>query len=110
MEAAHDRGIVHRDVKPANILLTATAEDGLGQVRLVDFGIARVEATDMTVAGDMLGTPYAMAPEQLQHGEITPRTGMARSLIILEQIVGVMYVAFLVARLANLYGSNRAPK
>jgi hypothetical protein len=43
-------------------------------------------------------------------GEITPRTGMARSLIILEQIVGVMYVAFLVARLANLYGSNRAPK
>jgi len=43
-------------------------------------------------------------------GEITPRTGMARSLIILEQIVGVMYVAFLVARLANLYGSQRAPK
>ena len=43
-------------------------------------------------------------------GEITPRTGMARSLIILEQIVGVMYVAFLVARLANLYGLNRAPK
>lgn len=43
-------------------------------------------------------------------GEITPRTGMARSLIILEQIVGVMYVAFLVARLANLYGSKRAPK
>ena len=43
-------------------------------------------------------------------GEITPRTGMARSFIILEQIVGVMYVAFLVARLANLYGLNRAPK
>lgn len=89
LQAAHDRGIVHRDVKPANILLTATAEEGLGQVRLVDFGIARVEATDMTVAGDMLGTPYAMAPEQLQHGEITPRTDIwAVGIVLHEMLTG----------------------
>ena len=41
-------------------------------------------------------------------GEITPVTGMARALIVIEQVLGVMYVAFLVARLANLYG--RAPR
>jgi hypothetical protein len=40
-------------------------------------------------------------------GEITPATSMARSLIVIEQIVGVMYVAFLIARLANLYGNER---
>jgi hypothetical protein len=40
-------------------------------------------------------------------GEITPATSMARSLIVIEQVVGVMYVAFLIARLANLYGRDR---
>ena len=39
-------------------------------------------------------------------GEITPVTGMARALIVIEQVLGVMYVAFLVARLANLYGTK----
>ncbi len=40
-------------------------------------------------------------------GEITPATPMARSLIVIEQVLGVMYVAFLIARLANLYGSPK---
>jgi Na+/citrate or Na+/malate symporter len=40
-------------------------------------------------------------------GEITPATNMARSLIVIEQVLGVMYVAFLVARLVNLYGRDR---
>ncbi|NIW36520.1 MAG: protein kinase, partial [Gemmatimonadetes bacterium] len=58
---AHEHGIVHRDVKPANILIT-----GDGQVKITDFGIARIEQSNLTVAGQLLGTPNYMAPEQIQ--------------------------------------------
>lgn len=62
LEHAHDRGIVHRDIKPENVFLTAE-----GRVRLLDFGIARVESasrTHATEAGTTLGTPAFMPPEQ----------------------------------------------
>jgi predicted Ser/Thr protein kinase len=61
--AAHQRGIVHRDVKPGNIVLEGR---DLGRVRLLDFGIARLESAsrELTMTGVMLGTPGYMAPEQ----------------------------------------------
>jgi tRNA A-37 threonylcarbamoyl transferase component Bud32 len=71
---AHQRGVVHRDVKPGNVLLSVD-----GRTRLVDFGIARslAESADrLTQAGTVMGTLSAMAPEQLAGGPIGPRTDL----------------------------------
>ena len=56
---SHAQGVVHRDIKPANILLNAD-----GRVKISDFGIARIESSNLTQSGQMFGTPYYMAPEQ----------------------------------------------
>ena len=71
---AHQRGVVHRDVKPGNVLLASD-----GRTRLVDFGIAHSlaeSAERLTMTGTVVGTMSAMAPEQLLGGPITPRTDL----------------------------------
>ncbi|MHC4450417.1 MAG: protein kinase domain-containing protein [Planctomycetota bacterium] len=63
LHVAHEAGIVHRDIKPGNIMV-----DPAGEPVLLDFGLARVEAGDLrtlTAAGDLMGTPAYMSPEQL---------------------------------------------
>jgi serine/threonine protein kinase len=63
---AHDRGVIHRDLKPANIMIVGTEDAQGGQVKIMDFGIARLtSAQSRTRTGLMLGSPKYMAPEQI---------------------------------------------
>ena len=72
LDYAHDQKVVHRDVKPANILVASS-----GQVKVADFGIAKAEdSTDLTAAGGVLGTPDYMSPEQALGGELDGRSDL----------------------------------
>ena len=90
LDALHARGIVHRDLKPSNVFVT-----GYG-IKLLDFGLARsmagdVAATvpDLTLAGQLIGTPAYMAPEQLDGSAVDARADLfAAGVLLFEMVAG----------------------
>src|SRR3954471_20174285 len=82
LDYAHPRGIVHRDVKPGNILLS---EDG--EVKITDFGIAKLASLDVTQTGIALGTPSYMSPEQIQGHPLDGRSDQFSLGVLLYQML-----------------------
>ena len=92
LAAAHAAGIVHRDLKASN-LIVASPEPGAWHVWLADFGIAKLldvaGASSLTIAGQRLGTPECMAPEQVLGGEIDARTDVyALGILLFHMLTG----------------------
>jgi serine/threonine protein kinase len=77
---AHKKGIVHRDIKPPNIILLDESEPGSSRVRIVDFGIAKLSGIkdkanqELTAVGQLCGSPYYMSPEQCQGERVDTRS------------------------------------
>jgi len=100
---AHEQGVIHRDVKPSNILVPTTATTGRHPVKLTDFGIAKVAGDNtLTRTGDVIGTLAYMAPEQALGKEVGPEADLySLALITYEALSGVNPVARNDARRRN---------
>src|SRR5277367_2538817 len=82
LDYSHMNGVVHRDVKPANIIILPG-----GQVKVADFGIARIESSQYTQAGTVLGTPAYMSPEQFMGQVVDNRSDIFSAGIVLYQFL-----------------------
>ena len=80
---AHQHGVTHRDMKPANVILL----EGSNAVKVADFGIARIESSELTQAGTVLGTPSYMSPEQFLGQTVDGRSDLFSCGVILYQFL-----------------------
>ncbi len=82
LDFAHGMGVVHRDIKPSNLIVTAG-----GQLKVADFGIARVDTSNLTMAGMVIGTPSYMSPEQCRGIEADARSDLFSAGIVLYELL-----------------------
>ena len=82
LEYAHDAGVIHRDIKPANLLITQR-----GECKITDFGIARIDTSQLTRADALMGTPNYMSPEQFTGGPLDARADLFSAAVVLYEIM-----------------------
>ncbi|MGL6109795.1 MAG: serine/threonine-protein kinase, partial [Rubrivivax sp.] len=82
LECAHRHGVWHRDIKPGNLILTRT-----GQVKLADFGIARIENQSLTQVASTIGTPGYMAPQQYTGEGVDHRADLFAAGVLLYRLL-----------------------
>src|SRR5262245_7292766 len=82
LEYSHSRGVIHRDIKPGNLLISE-----MGTAKISDFGIARLEQSHLTLMGEVLGTPYYMAPEQFDGLTADERSDVYSGAVIVYEVL-----------------------
>ncbi len=84
LDYAHMKGVVHRDIKPANVLLLES-----GHVKVTDFGVAKLDTSELTNVGDVIGTPSYMSPEALRGDLVDGRSDLySTGIVLMELIMG----------------------
>jgi serine/threonine-protein kinase len=86
LSAAHEQGVIHRDIKPQNVLVTRN-----GDVKVTDFGIARAASSSVTATNAVLGTAGYMSPEQATGKPVGPATDLySLGVVIYEMLTGAL--------------------
>lgn len=82
LEYSHRNGVVHRDIKPANVIL-----DEQGEIKITDFGVARLESSTLTFHGTVLGTPAYMSPEQFLGAPVDQASDIYSTGVLIYQLL-----------------------